>query len=274
MRRLVSVLLLPIGACAHYSQQDGEQLETEVFALQTRLDAVESKLDGISETQAQHSETLSKLVAEVGDLNLAARRNDADFGVQLEDVMQTMARLEGSTALLDERVSTLESATTAAREELDLRLENLEGSDAPAPAGAGGGSDRQDQLLADPKAALDRAAQLIDRGQPETARRLVRELMLRNEKQRSFRRHAARAQFLIAESYFAEGSYQQAAAEYNEVRKSFPKASEVPTAFLKLGLCFERLGLPSDAKLFYETLVKQHPRSSAAAEARKRLKQL
>lgn len=272
MRGFVSVLLLSSGACAHYSQQDGEQLETEVFALQTRLGAVESKLDVISETQARHSETLSKLVAEVGDLNLAARRNDADFGVQLEDVMQKLARLEGSTALLDERVSTLESATTAAREELDLRLENLEGDE--ATASGGGETDRQAALLADPEAALDEAAKMIDRGQPESARRLVRELILRNEKKRSFRRRAARAQFLIAESYFAEGSYQQAAAEYNEVRKSFPQASEVPRAFLKLGLCFERLGLPGDAKLFYQTLVKQHPRSSAAAEARKRLKKL
>ena len=273
MRRFVSVLLLSSGACAHYAQQDGEQLETEVFALQTRLEAVSSELEAIAETQARHSETLSKLVAEVGDLNLAARRNDADFGVQLEDVMQELARLEGSTALLDERVSTLESATTAAREELDLRLENLEDGEAPA-GGGGSASDARAELLADPAAALDRAAKMIDRGQPESARRLVRALILQNEKKRSFRRHAARAQFLIAESYFAEGSYQQAAAEYNEVRKSFPKASQVPSAFLKLGQCFERLGLPADAKLFYQTLVKQHPRSSAAAEARKRLKKL
>lgn len=273
MRRFVSVLLLSSGACAHYSQQDGEQLETEVFALQTRIEAMSAQLDEVAETQAQHRETLSKLVAEVGDLNLAARRNDADFGVQLEDVLQAMARLEGSTALLDERVSSLESATTAAREELDLRLENLEDGEAPSPAAAGGDDDRA-ALLGDPEAALDRAAKMIDRGQPAAARRLVRALTLRNEKNRSFRRHAARAQFLVAETYFAEGSYQQAAAEYNEVRKSFPKASEVPTAFFKLGLCFERLSLPKDAKLFYQTVVKQYPRSSAAANARQRLKAL
>lgn len=274
MRRILSVLLLFGSACAHYSQQDGEQLQAEVYAIGTRLEALESKVDEIASTQSQHSETLSKLVAEVGDLNLAARRNDADFGVQLEDVMQALARLEGSTTMLDERVSSLESATTAAKEEFDLRLENLsgtEGTSSGAQAPAGGG---EQELLTNPRAALDEAQKRIERGSPEPARRLVRELILRQEKNRSFRRYEARAQFLIAESYFAEGSYQQAAAEYNKVRKSYPKSSEVPGAYLKLGLCFERLGLPKDAKLFYETLIKQYPRSDAAKSARTRLKQL
>jgi len=266
-------MLAGASACAHYSQQDGEQLQAEVYAIGTRLDALSSQVEDLQKTQSEHSETLSKLVASVGDLNLAARRNDADFGVQLEDVMQALARLEGSTALLDERVSSLESATTAAKEEFDLRLDNLAEEETPEGA-TEAEPEGDDGLLGEPGAALDEARRRIDRGDPKAARRLVRELILRNEKKRSFRRHQARAQFLIAESYFAQGSYQQAAAEYNKVRKSYPKADQVPAAYLKLGECFERLGLPGDAKLFYETLRQQYPRSKAAREARARLEAL
>jgi TolA-binding protein len=268
VRPIASVLLLTTGACAHYAQQDGERLQAEVYALSTRLEAIESKVDGLAEVQARHVETLGRLVVEVGDLNLAARRNDADFGVQVEDILQKLARLEGSAVLLDERVSTLESATTATREEFDLKLENLADGDAkPTP-------ESSELSLDDPEAALDEAARRIDRGDPASARRLIRALTLKNDKNRAFRRYRPRAQFLIAESYFAGGDYQQAAAEYNKVRKSYPKAAEVPQAYLKLGQCFERLGLPADAKLFYQTLAKQFPRSSAASEARKRLKKL
>lgn len=274
MRSRLSVLLLASSAaCAHYSQQDGERLEAEVYALGARLEAIESRLERLETTQADHTQTLSELLADVGDLNLAARRNDADFGVQLEDIMQQLARLEGSTTLLDERVSSLESATTATKEELEVRLDNL--ADRKPPGETPAEPDRGDDALLDrPEPALAEAEKRIDRGSPESARRLLRELTLRNEKKRSFRKHQARAQFLIAESYFAEGSYQQAAAEYNAVRKSHPKAPQVPEAYFKLGLCFERLGLPADAKLFYQTLVKQFPRSDAATKARSRLKKL
>jgi len=272
VRRAPSVLplLLAGSACAHYGQKEGEQLATELYAVSARLETLESKLERIDETQSEHGQTLSRLVAEVGDLNLAARRNDADFGVRLEDIMQTLAELEGSTALLDERVSELESATSAVKSGSERPEVDDEGGSNGTAAPDGGGAD----VLNDPKAALDEARKTIDRGSPAQGRRLVRKLVRRQEGNRSFRRYAARAQFLIAESYFAEGSYQQAAAEYNAVRKKHPKSSFVTRAYLQVGRCFERLDLPADAKLFYRTLVKQYPRSEAAKRARERLQAL
>ncbi len=272
VRPLFLPLLLTF-ACAHYSQEDGERLQAETYALATRLEAIEVQLQTLAETQARHDEVLARLVADVGDLNLAARRNDADFGVQLETVMQELAHLKGMASTVDERVSTLESATTKTKEEFDLKLEGL-ASQQPDGGGPPATTSGRDELLKSPKKALDEAAKMIERGAPQEGRKLVRELVFKNEKKPSFRRYEPRAQFLIAESYFAAGSYQQAAAEYNKVRKSYPKSSLVPESYLKLGICFERLGLKGDAKTFYEALIKRFKRSSAAAKARERLRDL
>ena len=100
---------------------------------------------------------------------------------------------------------------------------------------------------------------------------MLREVMLRHGKKRSFNRQAAEAQYLIGETFFAEDNFQQAAAEYNAVRKKYPRSRWVPDALYGLGRCFENLKLPKDAQLFYETIMKKHARSSAAKKARKRL---
>jgi TolA-binding protein len=263
-----------MGACAHYGKTEGQALESRVYALETRLEAVQADLTELRELQSSQGEQLDAIAKDVGTLNMAARRNDADFGVQLDELLQDVARLKGTTATLESRVSSLESSTTQAQEELDLKLEDLEkrrdGERAEAEA-----SRRRESLLQDPDRALDEARKLIDGGEPERARKLVRALMLEYEQDRGFaERFEPRAQFLVGETYFEAGQFQQAAAEFNQVRKAYPGSVVVPTAYLRLGQCFERLNLIEDAKLFYKTVLKQFPRAPAARQARARLKEI
>jgi len=58
------------------------------------------------------------------------------------------------------------------------------------------------------------------------------------------------------------------------VRKNFPKSPKVPESLYKIGLCFEKLGLAKDAKLFYEAVVQKYRRSDAAKNAKERLSKL
>jgi TolA-binding protein len=272
-------LALSVG-CA-YSASDGEQLEAEVYKLQTQLQEALAQLERLQEQQRADSEQLSQLASTLGDLNLSARRNDADFGVQVEELQIEVARLRGAFDALDGRTSALESDASRSKAEFDLKLENLETQQRIEQSGSAAErerarkeAERQAELLDQPQRALDEARRLVDRGAPADARKLLRELVLRNEKQRAFRRYAPSAQLLIADTYFAQGDYQQAAAEYNQVRKDHGSSSKVADAFLGLGRCFQRLDLPDDAKLFLETAVKKYPRSAAAKEARKILRTL
>lgn len=264
-----------LAACAHYGKEEGEQLQADVYALKTQMAAAEAAIREIQALQSDHAEQLAKLASEVGDLNLAARRNDADFGVQIDDLLQDLAQLKGTSASLDARLSTLESATRKAQEELGLQLEGLKKIKDEDSKAAVQAARQEERLLSNPAKALDESRSLVDRGEPEKARRLLRALMLRYEKDRSFRRqHEARAQYLVGETYFAAGAFQQAAAEFNKVRKEYPSSDVVPGAYLRLGMCFERLGLPDDAKLFYQTVIKQFPRSNSAKQARTQLRSL
>lgn len=259
-----------------YSKADGQRLESEVYALQTRAQATRDQLDALQQEQEAQKAQIAQLLEEVGDLNVAARRNDADFGVQLEEFLQKMAGFEGRMEALDGRTSELESSLSKAQAEVDLKLEDLaDGQKKQAASSADRqAAEKQERLLSRPKEALAEVERLLERGGPQKARKLLRELVLRNEKDTGYARWAPKAQYLLGETYFAQSNYRQAAAEYNRVRKEHPRAVVMPDALLKLGMCFERLGLKDDAKLFYETVTKSFSKSTAARSARQRLKAL
>ncbi|MGF1511214.1 MAG: tetratricopeptide repeat protein [Myxococcota bacterium] len=270
--------LLPLLAACAFSKADGKALESDVATLKVDLKEATARIQQLQQAQ---SDQLSRLAATVGDLNLDARRNDADFGVQVEDMRLEVARLRGAVESLDARVSELESESSKARAEFDLKIENLEEQrliertqSVTERQKAIAEARRQERLLSQPQASLQEARTLLDQGAPRDARKLLRELFLRNEGKRSFTRFAPAAQMLIADTYFAEGEYQQAAAEYNRVRKEYPGSSVLPAAYLSLGRCFQRLNLTEDARLFFQTVVEQYPKSRAALEARSLLKRL
>lgn len=266
-------------SCAYYSQEDGERLQDEVYALQTQVTAMQQALAELQATEQRRSKRQAEMAQEVGLLSKAARRNDADLGVQLDGMMETVARLRGRVETFSERLATLEAGSSKLNEEIELRFQSIteqrkidQTRSQAEKQRAIEGARRRERLLADPKAVLDEVRQLMSKKQPVEARKLLREVMLRHGKTSSFRRgRAGEAQFLIGETFFAEDNFQQAAAEYNAVRKKYPRSKWLPNALYGLGRCFENLNLPKDAKLFYETIMKKHARSSVAKKARKRL---
>lgn len=83
--------------------------------------------------------------------------------------------------------------------------------------------------------------------------------------------YAARAQFLIGESYNQNGQFEQAIVEYNKVVDRYPGGTEAPDAIFMIGDCFDKLGQRERARSFYTKLVKQYPDGEAAYRARKKL---
>ena len=133
---------------------------------------------------------------------------------------------------------------------------------------------RRERLFADPPELFKEVEKMIGAGNAKDARNLLREFSLRAEEDKRLKKFLENGQYWIAESYLAEANFQQAAAEFNKVRKSYPNSSFVPDSLFKLGVCFENLKLPEDAKLFYTTVLKKHAKSKAADKAKKRLKDL
>ncbi len=280
----LSLLWAPIlcsASCAYYSQEDGERLNNEVYALQTQVTAMQQAVSQLQDSDKDESKKISAMTEEMAELSKVARRNDADLGVQLEEMLQEVARMKGYVETFSERVSDIEAALAKVQGDVDVRFQGLAEQQKITQAKSEAEkkkaieeAKRREQLFTDPPALFDEVERMIGKSEAKDARNLLREFSLRAEGDKRLKRSLDGAQYWIAESYLAEANFQQAAAEFNKVRKSYPKSDYVPDVLFKLGVCFENLKLPNDAKLFYTTVVKKHPKSKAADKAKKRLKDI
>jgi tol-pal system protein YbgF len=82
------------------------------------------------------------------------------------------------------------------------------------------------------------------------------------------------AQFYIGESLYFQNQYEEAILEYQTLVSGFPKNALVSTALLKQGLCFQSLGDKASAKLLFQKVVRDYPKSYSAGVAKERLKTL
>jgi TolA-binding protein len=79
------------------------------------------------------------------------------------------------------------------------------------------------------------------------------------------------AYFLRGESYFAQKQYKKAILDYSAITEKFPKSKRAPLSLSRIAKSFEKLGMKSDAKVFYQELQDKYPQS---AEAKAELKKL
>jgi len=76
------------------------------------------------------------------------------------------------------------------------------------------------------------------------------------------------AQYLVADVFFNQKDWRGALAEFEALIASVPRGEKVPDALLKVGLCQKDLGDAARAKRTWERVVREHPASAAARQAR------
>ncbi len=266
---------LCLAGCRTYSQEDGEKLAAQVYALETQLQATQKAVRDAEAKLATHDDQVADLKTKVDAMHSVAFKSAADFGVQLDTAMQELARLKGIAEGSKERLDVIESQLAKVSDEFKLSEEKrvtTTQSDAEKKAAVEEAL-RRERLFTDPAALMAEAVRLMNDRKIADARKLIREAMQKADAGQSekLKKEADQLQFLIAETYYLEGNYQLAATEYNLVRKNHPKSDRVPEALFKMGQCFENLKLPEDAKLFYKTVVEKHAKSDAAKKAKERL---
>lgn len=82
------------------------------------------------------------------------------------------------------------------------------------------------------------------------------------------------ALYLLAESTFKLGKIRDAALHFNELLELNAEGKYVKTAKIRLGDSFRHLGDTATAKLFYQDLLDNHPKSAEASKAAEKLKSL
>jgi cellulose synthase operon protein C len=84
---------------------------------------------------------------------------------------------------------------------------------------------------------------------------------------------AAKAQLLIAETYFLEENWQQAFLAYQKVYASYAYPEWQAAALLQSGKCDEQLGQWKEAAATYGQLLTEFPESPYVEEAKRRQQQ-
>ncbi len=84
---------------------------------------------------------------------------------------------------------------------------------------------------------------------------------------------APEARYYLADSFYQEKRYREAAVEFNKVVNLHPKNVLAPSALLRQALSYEQLQQKENYRIALKKLVKDYPNSPEAREARKRLNQ-
>jgi len=86
--------------------------------------------------------------------------------------------------------------------------------------------------------------------------------------------YADQAYFWLGESYFAQHKMKEAIEAFKKVASNYPDSAKHPAALIKLAAAYQESKRKGDAKAVLQRLIKQHPESNAAEQARTQLKKL
>jgi len=84
--------------------------------------------------------------------------------------------------------------------------------------------------------------------------------------------YAADAGYWLSECYFAMRDYEQAIKGFQAMLDKYPRSKKAPSALLKQGYAFAELGMDTDAKVFFNNVIRKYPKSREAAEAKSWIK--
>jgi tol-pal system protein YbgF len=266
MRRLlIAALAVTLTGC-FYPADRGRALEARLDRLASDNEHLEKELLTSRERLA---DTLGKLEKALETLDKAARRSDADIGIQLQKNLEDVAALRGQVETYQYRVTELENSLKKATDDLERRATADKGVDAVKEAEAKKKAEEM-KRPDDPKGFLKLADDKARAGDLPLARQLYNEFLKKWPKEPS----AGEAHYGLGETYFTDDKCREALYEYGKVIQEFNSSKAVPNALLRSASCFQKLKMTPESKLALEEVVSKHPKSDAAKEAKQKLAEL
>ncbi len=232
-----------------------------------RMDGVTTRLEqSIKASEAKQAETVAKVQTALEGLDKAARRSDADIGIQLQKTVEDLAGLRGMVETYQYKVTELETQLKSAREELAKKAIDVDAAKQIDAKKKAEDLKRPDE----PKEFLKLANEKQKGGETPLARALYNEFLKKWPRDEL----VGEVHYALGETYLEEDRCREALYEYGKVISDFAKSKVAPSAYLRSSECFKKLKLNSEAKLALDELVKQFPKSDAAKTAKTRLVEL
>jgi TolA-binding protein len=237
---LVAALGLPSSGCIVLKAQHDE-LAQEVAKL--RKEVLKA-----SETTSRANELADMLEKKLAELEEVLRRNQADLGLQVEQMVLDVQQLRGAAENADNRASTVEQELRELRSDLDGRLRQLE--------------DKLNEATNIPEGKAElwtEAESQFKQKKYKNSRRLWRTYESRypdDPKQ-------PEVKFNIGLTYFSERDYKSALGEFYKVIQDSPNATVVPDALYYSGLAFAKIGQCKNAIAYFDALRQKKTKAPA-----------
>ena|GEM_PF-1813074 len=235
-----------VAATACYPIWLGNELEDRVVALENASRETRDELD---ESRRSIEERLQRLEQTLDNLVKSATRTTAEVAAATDELVRDMQRLRGQLEELNYRFEDVNRRY----DELERRVAALGGEEALRRIETERALGRIERPK-DKEAFFQLAKGYFDRKE-YTAARLLFEEFVGNPRWK-YDDRAPEAQILIGDSHYEEGDYRAAILAYQKVRETWPKSRWLPDALLKLGLCFDKLGMQKEAVAFLKEAAK------------------
>lgn len=261
MKRRVLALssLCLLGGCfAFMTKQEGKELGDKIEEVRNMSAKNEVRA---GELAKQMDDQLKRLKEVVDEATKVVTRNSADVGLTVQKLQNDLAQLTGRIDDLQHASDALTKQFQDYRAASDTKLESLTNTMTAA---------KSPPMPETPDAMFAEGEKRLAAQQWADARRLFEAFTNRYATDA----RAARAQYDIGEAYMGEKRFANAIGAYTKVVDNFPKSEIVPDAMYRNGTAFYALKYCSDAKVYFQELLKRYPKTSWKKDAGDQLKNL
>jgi TolA-binding protein len=258
---LTSVLILT-QSCV--SAKKGEEMNNDIFSLQTRLLELEHNAKESIKTTDQSSKKQNATVqSEVDRLKVDIQRINGDLDALKIGV--ATGQLPGTDPDGPSIAQSLNS--------IQSRLEVIEANQAELLESMEKANQKNEKTVEKKSSSLDSIESLKGAFEKKKYAQVTENAAAVIKKSKS-KDVQEEANFLYGESLFKLGKLRDAALKYNEFVDTYPNSSRLALVKMRMGDCFKNLGDKATAKLYYQELVSKYPTSEHTAKAKQRLSEI
>lgn len=264
---LLVLMAMQIGCVV--TRVEGNQFKADIARLKSELATMQR---GKSDQGIRTEQRILYLEKEL----VGARSEDARASIADEDIIQReLQTLRGELELLQKVVGDLKG-------ELAENTRLLVAGNGKMKSSRRGIRAEGHVKLTPPKGKqkhLVWAKKIFDKGEYSKA---VDAYSLYITKYRNDKKSLDKAHFYRGECFFKlakkaigdaeqKSNYKKAIRSYQKLLTEHKSSKKIDASLFKVGLSLEGMGLPSDARMFYEELMGEHPKSALVSHAKKRL---
>ena len=282
MRRMSAAAVL-VGAVL-FAPQPASAASKEQQLLMAELRIMQQNQQQLAQSLLALAETLKTVSARLDDQATTSRKALADQRLLIEGMTDTVRNLREKSDDTNVRLSSITQELESIRQTI---------SSLPPPssvAAAPAGEPAADPAAANPATTTPSVAPTTSAPPPNVSPQRTYDSAFSDytagqydlaiDGFRTFLKYFPRhmnaddAQVNIGNALYAAGKFKEAAAEYQRVITDYPKTDSVPTAYYKLGLTFNQLKQPDQARKAFEAVTQGYQGTPEATLAKQALDRL